>query len=121
MNKNRYKLGKKLTLFGLLEKYLPLNSLLTGSISTYYLYRFFYFFMLGLLYIWNAHYHEKMLHQANQLQPVVDGLRVKYMRLQSNYMLERTQSEVAKRVTILDIYESNIPPYKIRSQQIKRK
>ncbi|TSJ81392.1 MAG: FtsL-like putative cell division protein [Candidatus Cardinium sp.] len=109
MRENTYKSIKKLTLFGQLEKLLHLNR--TALNTPYYLSRLFYLFFLGLLYIWNAHYHEKMLHRIHQLQPVVDGLRVKHMRLQSSYMFDSKQSEVAKKVARLAIYESKVPPY----------
>ncbi|WP_419241705.1 FtsL-like putative cell division protein [Cardinium endosymbiont of Nabis limbatus] len=113
MKENTYKPIKKRTLFGQLEKRLCLNGI---SLDTpYYLSRLFYLFFLGLLYIWNAHYHEKMLHKIHQLQPVVDGLRVKHMRLQSTYMFDSKQSEVAKKVALLAIYESKVPPYIIKA------
>ncbi|WP_342265758.1 FtsL-like putative cell division protein [Cardinium endosymbiont of Philonthus spinipes] len=109
MKENSYKPTKKLTLFGQLEKRLHINS--TFLNTPYYLSRLFYLFFLGLLYIWNAHYHEKMLHKLNQLQPMVDSLRVKHMRLQSSYMFDSKQSEVAKKAAQLGIYESKVPPY----------
>ncbi|WP_339043910.1 FtsL-like putative cell division protein [Cardinium endosymbiont of Tipula unca] len=119
MGENIYKPTKKNTLFGRLEKQLRLNNLLWGELSTYYLYRLCYLFFLGLLYIWNAHYHEKMLYKINQTEPIIDGLRVKYMGLQSSYMFNSKQSEVAKRVAPLGIYESKVPPYKIKSTKSK--
>ncbi|TDG95691.1 FtsL-like putative cell division protein [Cardinium endosymbiont of Culicoides punctatus] len=120
MRKNIYKPTKKNTLFGRLEKQLYLfNKTLGHGVSTYYLYRLIYLFFLGLLYIWNAHYHEKMLYKINQMEPIVDGLRVKYMGLQSSYMFNSKQSEIAKRVAPLGIYESKIPPNKIRDQKPK--
>ena len=115
MKENTYKPIKKLTLFGQLEKRLHVKGLSLDAL--YYLPRLFYLFFLGLLYIWNAHYHEKMLHKIHQLQPMVDGLRVKHMRLQSSYMFNSKQSEVAKKVAQLAIYESKIPPYIIKSNK----
>ncbi|WP_250238127.1 FtsL-like putative cell division protein [Cardinium endosymbiont of Oedothorax gibbosus] len=115
MRENTYKPIKKHTLFGQLEKRLHLNGI---SLNTpYYLSCLFYLLFLGLLYIWNTHYHEKMLHKIHQLQPIVDDLRVKHMRLQSSYMFDSKQSEVAKRVAQLAIYESKVPPYIIKSNQ----
>ncbi|AXI24176.1 hypothetical protein CE557_351 [Cardinium endosymbiont of Sogatella furcifera] len=115
MRENSYKPIKKITLFGQLEKKLRLNG--TSLNTPYYLSRLFYLFFLGLFYIWNAHYHEKMLHKVHQLQPIVGGLRVKHMRLQSSYMFDRKQSEVAKKVAPLAIYESKVPPYTIKANK----
>ena len=116
MEENRYKPTKKITLFGQLEKQLRLKRTLLSNSSSYYLFRLLYIFSLGLLYIWNAHFHEKTLYKIHKLQPLVDGLRVKYMELQSSYMLNSKQSEIAKRVNPLDIYESKVPPYTIKSK-----
>lgn len=121
MRENLYKRITKKTLFGPLERGLRLSNVSLNGLSIYYLYRLFFIFFLGLLYIWNAHYHEKMLHKINLLQPVVDGLRVKYMRLQSNYMFNSKQSEVVKQVAPLGIYESKVPPYKIKLHKSKEK
>lgn len=115
MRENSYKPIKKITLFGHLEKRLRLND--TSLNTPYYLSRLFYLFFLGLLYIWNAHYHEKMLHKVRQLQPIVDSLRVKYMQLQSSDMFHRKQSEIAKKVAPLAIYESKVPPYIIKANK----
>lgn len=117
MRENTYKPIKQCTLFGRLEKILRLNG--TSLDTPYYVSRLLYLFFLGLLYIWNAHYHEKILHRVHQLQPMVDGLRVKCMRLQSSYMFDSKQSEVAKNVAQLAIYESKIPPYTIKSNKSK--
>ncbi|WP_243518293.1 MULTISPECIES: FtsL-like putative cell division protein [unclassified Candidatus Cardinium] len=115
MIENTYKPIKKSNLFNRLEKKFRLYGIALDI--PYYLPRLLYIFSLGLVYIWNAHYHEKMLHQINELQPMVDGLRVKHMRLQSSYMFERKQSEVAKKVAQLAIYESKVPPYLIAASR----
>jgi len=115
IKENRYKPMKKFTLFGRLEKKLGLKGISLNA--PYYLFRILYLFFLGLLYVWNTHYHEKILHKIHQLQPIVDGLRVKHMQLQSGYMFDSKQSEVAKRVAPLAIYESKIPPYTIKANK----
>lgn len=115
MKKNTYKPVKKLSLFHRLEKFLHLNGTTLNTI--YYLPRLFYLFFLGLLYIWHTHYHEKLVHKISQLQPLVDGLRVKHMSLQSGYMFDSKQSEIAKKVACLGIYESKKPPYILQSDR----
>lgn len=111
MKENTYKPIKNTTLFSWLTQVFHLNAALRQRIATHYARRLLYLLFLGLFYIWNAHYHEKMIYTINQLQPIVNGLRVKYMRLQSNYMLHSKQSTIAKRVAPLGIVESSIPPY----------
>ncbi len=115
MEENSYKPNKRHTLFGQIEHYLRLDHARLNGLSSYYLLRLIFLLFLGLLYIWNAHFHENRLHQINQLQPIVADLRVKYMELQSSYMFASKQSEVAKRVAPLGIHESKVPPYTIQA------
>ncbi len=115
MEENSYKTNKNHTLFGQIERYLRLDHSKLHGRSSYYLLRLIFLLFLGLLYIWNTHFHENRLQQINQLQPIVADLRVKYMELQSSYMFASKQSEVAKRVAPLGIQESKVPPYTIQA------
>jgi len=99
-----------MTLFGLLDKsFMRLSSSYFNGFSSMYVLRLLYLFFLVLIYVWNSHYQEKTLHKINQLQPIVDELRVRYMELQSQYMSTIQQSEIA-----MAIYESKVPPYTIK-------
>ena len=116
MERNTYKKVKTTTFFGQLEKKLQGNTILLGNFSSYYLLRLLYIFFLVLMYVWNTHYHEKTLYKINQLQPRVDGLRVRYMEVQAKYMFTSKQSEIASKVAAIGIYESKIPPYTIKAE-----
>ncbi|MEM9831096.1 MAG: FtsL-like putative cell division protein [Bacteroidota bacterium] len=72
-----------------------------------------YFTIIGLFYIGNNHYAERMILKHNRLEREVEDLRANYTTLKAGYMLESKQSEVAKRVERLGLVESEIPPYKI--------
>lgn len=72
-----------------------------------------YFTIIGLFYIGNNHYAERMIRKRNQLEKEVENLRANYTTLKAGYMLESKQSEVAKRVKRLGLEESDTPPYKI--------
>ncbi|MEO0331941.1 MAG: FtsL-like putative cell division protein [Bacteroidota bacterium] len=72
-----------------------------------------YFTIIGLFYIGNNHYAERMVRKRNQLEREVEDLRANYTTLKADYMLESKQSEVAKRVERLGLMESDTPPYKI--------
>ena len=114
MKRNTYKLNKTQNLFGFLEKQWRKHYKTFNDYSIGHFLRLGYFFILGLLYVWNSHFYEKTLNKCNQLQPQVNALRVKYTELQSSYTLNSTQSKVAKRVAHLGLYESKTPPYKIK-------
>ncbi len=72
-----------------------------------------YFTIIGLFYIGNSHYAERMIRKRNQLEREVKDLRANYTTLKAGYMLDSKQSEVAKRVKHLGLVESDTPPYKI--------
>ncbi|MEQ9442332.1 MAG: FtsL-like putative cell division protein [Cyclobacteriaceae bacterium] len=72
-----------------------------------------YFTIIGLFYIGNNHYAERMIRKRNQLEQEVEDLRANYTTLKAGYMLESKQSEVAKRVERLGLKESDTPPHKI--------
>ena len=72
-----------------------------------------YFTIIGLFYIGNNHYAERMIRKRNQLEQEVEDLRANYTTLKAGYMLESKQSEVAKRVKRLGLQESDTPPHKI--------
>ena len=72
-----------------------------------------YFTIVGLFYIGNSHYAERMIRKRSQLEREVEDLRANYTTLKAGYMLDSKQSEVAKRVKHLGLVESDTPPYKI--------
>jgi len=72
-----------------------------------------YFTIIGLFYIGNNHYAERMIRKRNQLEREVEDLRANYTTLKAGYMLESKQSEVAKRVKRLGLVESDTPPNKL--------
>nr|WKN38014.1 FtsL-like putative cell division protein [Tunicatimonas sp. TK19036] len=72
-----------------------------------------YFTIVGLFYIGNNHYAERMIRKRNQLVQEVEDLRANYTTLKAGYMLESKQSEVAKRVERLGLKESDTPPHKL--------
>lgn len=72
-----------------------------------------YFTIIGLFYIGNNHYAERMIRKHTQLVREVEDLRASYTTLKADFMLESKQSEIAKRVARLGLEESSNPPYKI--------
>ena len=114
MAKNTYKSPKRPGLFAYLECTLPFKGLFVDGLPVRYVPLVLYVFLLGLLYVGNTHYHEKMVRQISRLELAVGALRVDFTALKASYMLDSKQSAVAKRVAPLGIYETNQPPLKIK-------
>lgn len=73
--------------------------------------------MICIFYIGNSHYAEKTIRQIDKVKREVQDLRADYTTLKADYMFASKQSEVAKRVAELGIYESMTPPQKIEFEK----
>ncbi len=72
-----------------------------------------YLAFLGIIYIANGHYSDRVARQITRTEATVEDLRVDYTTLKAAYMYGSKQSEVARRVQPLGLQESLQPPYKI--------
>lgn len=73
--------------------------------------------LLALIYIYSNHRAENMTRKIEKAQQQVEDLRADVTTLEAEYMQSSMQSEVAKRVAKLDIYELNQPPIKIEVEK----
>lgn len=73
----------------------------------------FYVALLALVYIWSNHSAENTIRKIEKLQQEVEDIRADVTTLEAAYMYSSKQSEVAKKVMPLGIYEIEEPPLKI--------
>ncbi len=75
----------------------------------------FIFFMtfLGILYIANGYYAEKVVRDLHKTGNDVKELRSEYITIKSDLNFKSKQSQVAQATASIEIYESTIPPTKI--------
>lgn len=114
MAKNTFKMKKNSSLFARLERALSFGGFFVDSLPLRYVPLVLYVLLLALLYVGNTHYHEKMVRKTTQLEEEVAILRVDFTTLKADYMQGSKQSEVAKRVAPLGIYEVTQPPMKVK-------
>ena len=69
--------------------------------------------MLALIYIYSNLRAENRIRQIDKAKQEVADLRADVTTLEADYMKSSMQSEVSKRVAVLDIYELKQPPVKI--------
>jgi hypothetical protein len=105
--------GGGTSVFSGLEKRLRLESYFEEGFPVQYLPKIFFVIALGLIYIGNTHYSEKTVRKINNIQAEVEDLRADYTTLKADLMFASKQSEVAKKVKILGLHESLIPPSKV--------
>lgn len=114
MDKNTYKSPKKRGLFTYLEHKMRSKDASFPGLPGHYIPRLLFLFFMGIFYVGNTHYYEKIARKIGQLEQEVDTLRVDYTTLQADYAFDRKQSEVAKRVAKLGLCETPYPPIKIK-------
>ena len=117
MKTNNYKTPPQSGLFTYLERLLELRGIFLNGLPIRLILPLLYAFFLGIIYVGNTHYHEKTLRKITHLQPIVDNLRLQFTTLKSSYMVASKQSEVARKVAPLGIYESKSPPFKIQIKE----
>jgi hypothetical protein len=120
MKNNKFKIKPKTKskgfaggIFGGLERRLKLENYFEEGFPVKYLPKILFVMVLGLIYISNTHYGEKAVRRINRIQAEVEDLRADYTTLKADLMFASKQSEVAKKVSNLQLKESLKPPFKV--------
>jgi len=88
------------------------NFLSKDSVVSFLPFIFFMTFM-GILYIANGYYAEKVVRDLHKTGNDVKELRSEYITIKSDLNYKSKQSQVAQATEGIKIYESTIPPTKI--------
>lgn len=102
------------SMFSFLENYLRLDGIFEQGLPVRYIPHILFVTSLGIVYIGNIHYAEKNIRLLERLKHEVDEMRSEYTTLKAEYMHDSKQSAVAERVDSLGLYESSVPPYKVK-------
>ena len=108
---------KGISIFKLIENYVRLNVIFENGLPVKYIPYILYLTVIAIFYIGNTHYAEKTLRRIDRTKAEVDEFRADYTTLKSDYMKASMQSEVAKKVIPMGLYESSVPPYKVIVQK----
>ncbi len=73
----------------------------------------FFLTFLGIVYIANGYYAEKIVRNLHQVGNDVKELRSEYITIKSDLNYKSKQSQVAQATALLEILESTTPPTKI--------
>ena len=123
MSGNTYKVKKSSTsgegIFTRLQKMLGLGNLFEDGFPTKYIPHTLFLSVIGILYIANNHWAERMIRKIDKMQVEVEELRADYTSLKADYMYASKQSEVARKVLKLGLKESKTPPNKIIADDIE--
>ncbi|MCE7056966.1 hypothetical protein LZF95_19960 [Algoriphagus sp. AGSA1] len=114
---NRPKGGPRKSVFTWIEEKLDITGLLGEGVPVQLVPPVGFVALLALIYIWSNHRAENMVRKIDKVQQEVEDLRADVTTLEAEYMLSSMQSEVAKKVAALEIYELNQPPIKIEIEK----
>ncbi len=68
---------------------------------------------LGIFYIYNAHYAQRIVRKTDEVKAEIKELRAEYITIKSELMYQSKQSQVSKRLENTELKELRNPPYKI--------
>lgn len=105
------------TIFSWIEEKLDVKGILGEGVPVQLVPPVGFVVLLALIYIFSNHRAENMTRKIEKAQQEVEDLRADVTTLEAEYMQSSMQSEVAKRVAKLDIYELNQPPIKIEVEK----
>ncbi len=68
---------------------------------------------LGIFYIYNAHYAQRLVRKTDHVKDEIKEMRAEYITIKSELMYQSKQSQVSKRLLGTELKELRNPPYKI--------
>lgn len=68
---------------------------------------------LGLFYIYNAHYAQRIVRKTDDIKDEIKELRAEYITIKSDLMYQSKQSQIIKRLSASELKELRTPPFKI--------
>ena len=101
------------TVFQMFESSFKLNNVLAEGLPVKQMPKIFFIMGLLIFYIANTHYADRIVRNTAKMKAEVQDLRADYTTLKADLMFKSKQSEVAKRVAVLGLEESLVPPYKL--------
>ncbi len=114
---NKPKGGPRRSVFSWIEDKLDITGVLGEGVPVQLVPPVGFVALLALVYIWSNHRAENMVRKIDKVQQEVEDLRADVTTLEAEYMLGSMQSEVAKKVAPLEIFELNQPPIKIEVEK----
>lgn len=103
--------------FGWLEKRFRMEGVFKQGLPVNYLPYILFVALLGVIYIGNAHYSERLNKEYKTKRNELEGLKAKYNTLKAEYMYESKQSQIENKVKPAGIVSSKKAPVIIEVQE----
>ncbi len=109
---NNYKKDKGNSIFKYVSSFLE-QTAISQSLPIRYLKHIVFILILGLLYVANTHYHQKVVHDISILKNRLADLSISYITLNATYMHNIRESVISKKAKDIGLQASNVPPFMI--------
>ncbi|GAB4329028.1 MAG: hypothetical protein OHK0038_02980 [Flammeovirgaceae bacterium] len=111
-NRPRNREEKKKNFFQHLSEY-RFDFAFDENVAVKYLPHFIFVTFLGILYIANSYYSERIIAQTVELQQELDSIKVDYSTMKYEFIYASKPAEISEKVKQLGLEESEQPAYKI--------
>lgn len=108
------------SIFTLFDEKFSLDKVFQEGLPIQYVPYVLYVVFIGVLYIGNTHYADRISRKYDSLKKEVEDLRADYTTIKADYMFESKQSEVERKVAKMGLEEGVIPPFKIEIDSKKK-
>ncbi len=105
------------SIFSMIDSLLQLDKRFANGLPLQYLPKAAFLILIAIFYIANSHHADRTSRKMDKLKAEVEDLRADYTTLKASYMYDSKQSEVARKVAIMDIQESVAPPYVVKIEK----
>lgn len=121
MAENRYRKQKKVSnsynkvgwANNMLDSFADLDNIVEKGLPTKYLPRLLFLVLLGVIYISNAHYAERMIRTLNKSEIETENLRADYTTIKVEFLYASKQSEIVERAKEIGLIENNGKTFRI--------
>lgn len=97
----------------MMDNFADLDSVVEKGLPTKYLPRLLFLVFLGIIYISNAHYAEKMIRTLNKSEIETENLRADYTTIKVEFLYASKQSEIVERAKEIGLIENNGKTFRI--------
>ena len=105
------------SIFSKIENGVDLDTIFDKYFSGKYLGYLIFTLVIGLLYISNSHFNDKLTRRHLALKKELEGLKAEYVTLKQEYLHNSSRSEVANKVKEIGLTDDGGKVYRLKADK----
>ena len=105
------------SIFSKIENGVDLDTIFDKYFSSKYLGYLIFTLVIGLLYISNSHFNDKLTRRHLALKKELEGLKAEYVTLKQEYLHNSSRSEVANKVKEIGLTDDGGKVYRLKADK----